>query len=175
MQVLFIQNKHVGIPTEYGPPLVQRPNTSGTGDAKTVHCTYFGQSDHPVGHQVIYYLPCSATRALNLSDTLMASFMPTTSHLPQTLQEWRHQKNQPEGALPRHMWTSLEPFFLSQGYTLWNLKQSSYALSLIPPNDAPRTPDGFAYRVPYNEIKPNPTSFATMVSPFHSPPSTYKL
>jgi len=38
---------------------------------------------------------------------------------PKTLLEWRVQQNQPEGAYPREMWTPLEPFFLSHGYTLW--------------------------------------------------------
>ncbi|THH18821.1 hypothetical protein EW146_g2244 [Bondarzewia mesenterica] len=90
-------------------------------------------------------------------------------HPPQTLQEWRHQKNQPKGAFPRDMWTSLESFFLSQDYILW-LPQS-YALCLSPPNDAPRSPDGFAYSTLYNDLKPKTSRF-DMLNSIHCPART---
>jgi hypothetical protein len=76
-----------------------------------------------------------------------------------TLQEWRSQKL--ERAYPRTVWIPLESFFLSHGYTLWN---PSTSLHPYPPNDAPRTPDGFAYRTVYCEIKPNVRQFDMIVS-----------
>ncbi|THH19667.1 hypothetical protein EW146_g1547 [Bondarzewia mesenterica] len=88
---------------------------------------------------------------------------------PQTLQEWRYHKDQPKGAFPRDMWTSLEPFFLSQGYILW--KPQSYALCLSPPNGAPRSPDGFAYSTQYNDLKPKTLSF-DMLNTIHCPART---
>jgi hypothetical protein len=69
---------------------------------------------------------------------------------PKTLDEWRNQKLHPE-AFPRSVWTPLESFFLSHGYILW-LPNLVYGTR--PPNKAPRTPDGFAYRTVYCEIEP---------------------
>ena len=80
---------------------------------------------------------------------------------PKTLQEWRSQKTHPPGAYPRSVWIPLEYFFLSHGYTLW---QPPSSLHPIPPNDAPRAPDGFAYRTVYCEIKPNIPHFDLIVS-----------
>jgi hypothetical protein len=78
---------------------------------------------------------------------------------PKTLQEWRSQKLRPK--YPRSVWTTLESFFLSHGYTLWQPPSSLYQK---PPNDAPRTPDGFVYRTIYCEIKPNTQRFDMIVS-----------
>ena len=63
---------------------------------------------------------------------------------PKTLQEWRSQELELHlaGAYPRSVWTPLESFFLSHGYTLWLPPTSLYQR---PPNDAPRAPDGFTY------------------------------
>jgi hypothetical protein len=72
---------------------------------------------------------------------------------PQTLQEWRNQKNQPKGVFPRLMWTPLEAFFIDQGYKLWQPNQSM-ALHLKPPNDEPRRQDQYTHRTLYNEIEP---------------------
>jgi hypothetical protein len=80
---------------------------------------------------------------------------------PKTLQEWRSQKLYPEGAYPRSVWTPLESFFLSHGYILWQIPGSLYQQ---PPNDAPRAPDGFAYRTVYCEIMPNTATFDMIVS-----------
>src|SRR3984957_6711608 len=80
------------------------------------------------------------------------------THPPRTLKEWREQK----GSFPRNFWNPLESFFLSRGYTLWGPRSTWW---LIPPNDAPRTPDGFAYRTVYNEIKPDKYFFNMIVSP----------
>jgi hypothetical protein len=83
---------------------------------------------------------------------------------PKTLQEWRDLEPRPEGyrrgVCPRNVWTPLESFFLSQGYTLW---QPPLSLHLKPPNDAPRTPDGFAYRTIYC-IEPYEHHFNMIVS-----------
>jgi hypothetical protein len=87
--------------------------------------------------------------------------MDITLPAPKTLQEWRSQKLHPEGAYPRSVWTPLESFFLSHGYTLWQAPGSLYQ---GPPNDAPRAPDGFAYRTVYCEIKPNTGTFDMIVS-----------
>ena len=90
--------------------------------------------------------------------------MDSTLHAPKTLDEWRNQKlpvGEYGGGIPRHVWVPLEPFFLSQGYTLW---QPSNTLHPIPPNDEPRAPDGFAYRTVYCEIKPNVPNFGLIVS-----------
>ena len=81
-----------------------------------------------------------------------------------TLQEWRSQKLHRAlgyNPVPRNVWIPLEPFFLSHGYTLW---QPGYSLYPIPPNDAPRAPDGFVYRTEYCEIKPNVWHFDMIVS-----------
>jgi hypothetical protein len=84
-----------------------------------------------------------------------------TSYTPWTLEQWRHAGNQPEFKDPRVLWTPLEPFFLSLGYELW----LSYMIyNVKPPNKAPRTPDGFAYMTPYNEILPDNPSFSMTVS-----------
>jgi hypothetical protein len=66
---------------------------------------------------------------------------------PKTLQEWRNCKNKPPNTFPRYMWKPLEPFFLSQGYTLWGPSEQLY---LEPPNDAPRTLDNFSHDTKYN-------------------------
>ena len=85
---------------------------------------------------------------------------------PKTLQEWRTQKPLPVPGYkysprPRNVWIPLEPFFLSNGYTLW---QPQYALYPEPPNDEPRAPDGFVYRTEYCETKPNVRHFDLIVS-----------
>ena len=80
-------------------------------------------------------------------------------HAPKTLQEWRSQKLV---GYPRTAWIPLESFFLSRGYTLWPHPPTT--LHPIPPNDAPRAPDGFAYRTVYCEIKPNKFHFDMIVS-----------
>ena len=79
--------------------------------------------------------------------------MDITLPAPKTLQEWRSQelKLHLGGSYPRNVWTPLESFFLSQGYILW---QSPSSLYQRPPNDAPRAPDGFAYKTVYCEIEP---------------------
>jgi hypothetical protein len=82
-----------------------------------------------------------------LSTTVMA--LPT----PKTLEEWRNHEAK---CYPRGIWVPLEPFFLSHGYALW---QPPFSLYPMPPNDAPRAPDGFAYRTVYCEIKPNVRHF----------------
>jgi hypothetical protein len=97
----------------------------------------------------------------------MASSIATV-HPPQTLLEWRKQQNQPEDMTPRQMWTPLEPFFLSQGYTLWVQLGTvdGDAMTLRTPNDEPRAVDPFAYSTPYNEGPPSfdRTLFFTNVS-----------
>jgi len=73
---------------------------------------------------------------------------------PKTLLEWRVQQNQPEGAYPREMWTPLEPFFLSHGYTLWIQlgPKGGDAMSLRAPDDTPRAPDPFVYSTQYTTV-----------------------
>ena len=97
--------------------------------------------------------------------TQTSSAMDITQALPvpKTLQEWRSQKLHPEGAYPRSVWTPLESFFLSHGYILWRPPPSG-SLYQRPPNDAPRAPDGFAYRTVYCEVKPNVARFDMIVS-----------
>ena len=75
---------------------------------------------------------------------------------PKTLLEWRLQQNQPEGAYPREMWTPLEPFFLSRGYTLWIQlgPKDGDAMTLRAPDDTPRASDPFVYLTPYNTVPP---------------------
>ena len=83
---------------------------------------------------------------------------------PKSLQEWRYQKPHPvpgHSPRPRNVWIPLEPFFLSQGYTLW---QPQFAMYPMPPNDAPRAPDGFVYRTVYCETEPNVRHFDLIVS-----------
>ena len=85
---------------------------------------------------------------------------------PKSLQEWRYQKPHPvpgNSPRPRNVWIPLEPFFLSQGYTLW---QPQFAMYPMPPspNDAPRAPDGFVYRTVYCETEPNVRHFDLIVS-----------
>ena len=87
---------------------------------------------------------------------------------PKTLEEWRHLKPPlEEGApfincdvCPRNVWIPLESFFLSHGYTLWQPRNSLYQK---PPNDAPRTPDGFTYRTIYC-VEPYEQHFDVIVS-----------
>jgi hypothetical protein len=78
----------------------------------------------------------------------------TISMTPQTLQEWRSGWGSPASHViesPRRLWTPLEGFFLSHGYTLW-IEQIWNDLDLRPSNlKTPRTPDGFAYRTMYND------------------------
>jgi len=69
---------------------------------------------------------------------------------------------------PRNVWVPLESFFLSHGYTLW---QPQFSMYPTPPNDAPRTPDGFAYRTEYCENKPNIQHF-DMIKTIHCPART---
>jgi hypothetical protein len=79
-----------------------------------------------------------------------------SAHPPKTLLEWRMQQNQPEGAYPRDMWTPLEPFFLSHGYTLW-IKfgpKDGDSMILRAPDETPRAPDPFVYEAPYNRVPP---------------------
>jgi hypothetical protein len=63
--------------------------------------------------------------------------------VPRTLQEWRSHPNK-----PRSLWIPLEPFLLSQGYTLWRGDASGI---LYPPTNTPRTADGFAYTTTYTK------------------------
>ncbi|THH11172.1 hypothetical protein EW146_g8140 [Bondarzewia mesenterica] len=68
----------------------------------------------------------------------MASSIPSIiMRRPQTIQEWRHQQNQPEGTFPRHKYVDS-----SEGYTLWKARLDN--LTVNPANDAPRTPDGLS-------------------------------
>jgi hypothetical protein len=76
---------------------------------------------------------------------------------PKTLLEWRYQKQ----LWSRTTWTQFEPFFLSQGYTLW---EQDYALGLRPPNNALRKFDGIVYRTPESDIEPNEPQFHMLVS-----------
>jgi hypothetical protein len=76
----------------------------------------------------------------------------------QTLQDWRDQK----GPYLRNFWIPFEPFFLSKGYILWGPQSTWF---LVPPNDKPRVPDGFAYSTIYHEIPPDRYSFTMTVSP----------
>ena len=91
---------------------------------------------------------------------------------PKTLQGWRSQERELDlaGAYPRSVWTPLESFFHSHGYILW---QSSSSLYQRPPNDAPRAPDGFAYKTVYCEIEPKSSRRFDMIvsqaSKFASP------
>ena len=88
--------------------------------------------------------------------------MDITLPAPKTLQEWRSQelKLHLGGSYPRNVWTPLESFFLSQGYILW---QSPSSLYQRPPNDAPRAPDGFAYKTVYCEIEPKSSRHFDMI------------
>ena len=108
--------------------------------------------------------PHNTGRNKRLYTTVMDTAVHSES-APKTLQEWRSQKHLPavEGysPRPRNVWIPLEPFFLSHGYTLWGPRYSMYP---TPPNDEPRTPDGFAYRTVYCEIKPNVPHFDMIVS-----------
>jgi hypothetical protein len=81
---------------------------------------------------------------------------PGSAHTPQTLLEWRMQQNQPEGTFPRQMWTPLEPFFLSHGYTLWIQlgPVDGDAMTLRSPDNTPRAPDPFVYSTPYQKGPP---------------------
>lgn len=72
---------------------------------------------------------------------------------PQTLSEWRHRQINDES---RNAWTELEPFFLSQGYTLWEISRPK---TLRPPNEVPRTLDDFADTTIYNSITPRTPKF----------------
>ena len=88
----------------------------------------------------------------------MASPLSRTNY-PQTLLEWRKQKYQPEGTYPRQMWTPLEPFFLSHGYTLWIQlgPKDGDAMTLRSPDNTPRAPDPFVYSTPYQKGPPEYT------------------
>ena len=74
--------------------------------------------------------------------------------LPETLTNWRASGHDIEGKYPRDIWTPLEPFLHSLGYTLW---QTAYFTNLVPPNSNERAPDGFAYRTYMNDIDRRPS------------------
>ena len=54
------------------------------------------------------------------------------------------------------MWTPLEPFFLSHGYTLWIQlgPVDGDAMTLRSPDDTPCAPDHFVYSTPYQKNPP---------------------
>jgi len=117
-------------------------------------------------HLRIFVQTVTAKRRSVLLSGAMASPL-ANAHSPQTLLEWRMQKNQPEGTFPRQMWTPLEPFFLSHGYTLWIQlgPVEGDAMTLRSPDTTPRAPDPFVYSTPYQKGPPpcNMTLFFSKV------------
>lgn len=78
----------------------------------------------------------------------------------QTLQEWRNI-SVTDGKF-RAVWTPLEPFFVSKGYTLFI--STDLFLKVTAPNSEERTNDGYAYKTPYNNIGIHASEFDMGVS-----------
>lgn len=66
---------------------------------------------------------------------------------------------------PRALWNPLQEFFVKQGLHLW-LEVGKPMLDLYPPNDSPRLPDGFAYRIAYTDLSTITGQFAMVVRRF---------
>ncbi len=82
----------------------------------------------------------------------------TFSEWPNTLPKWRDRCFKPEGSWPYDLWKpeSLQNFFREHGYHLWVTMhecglgdEDHHHLSLIPPNDEPRRPDGYTFVTRY--------------------------
>ncbi|KAK0224394.1 hypothetical protein EDD85DRAFT_941073 [Armillaria nabsnona] len=82
----------------------------------------------------------------------------TFSQWPNTLPKWRDRCFKPEGSWPYDLWKPepLQNFFREHGYHLWVTMhgcglgdEDHHHLSLIPPNDEPRRPDGYTFVTRY--------------------------
>ncbi|PBK60618.1 hypothetical protein ARMSODRAFT_722197 [Armillaria solidipes] len=74
---------------------------------------------------------------------------------PKSISEWRDRSWNPEGSRPYDLWKRepLRDFFRQNGYILWHSEHelgiSTGSVELIPPNDAPRRPDGYTFVTRY--------------------------
>ena len=84
-----------------------------------------------------------------LGNSLMSNQTSDPLVLPDTLIKWRSSGHDVKGKIPRDIWTPLEPYFQTLGYTLWT---PCWSINLIPPNLNERAPDGFGYRTFMNDV-----------------------
>ena len=77
----------------------------------------------------------------------------TRNAVPTTLRNWKSSGWESESTVPRDVWTPLEQFFLEQGLTLWKKSETCFHLLLIPHNGLLRSPDGFVYTTPLNDVR----------------------